>query len=340
MSEVTSFLPPEVERAYFDDRIDQARLLGVGIINTTVLIIPVDGVPAVVQKLSPIFDETLMGDYGVVSGHLRDDGWTIPSLLPTDDGSVYKKDTEGKVWRAFEFIESDEDVVGDSEKLTEYGSILGRLHTSLRTLDYEPVFALPHFHDTHYYATHLSEVSADIPSLEGRGFAEKALQAYAELPQLPDYGKQLIHGDPRIANILHKDGRPYTFIDWDTLMNGTVWMDLGDMLRSIAQESLAKTGSFDVAELSAVAEAYRREAFPNIQSKEFEDHALLAGQTIALELAMRFTADFAEGDDGYFAWDSQTFSSRHEHNMSRAAKQWKIITDIDTYRQNKLASEQ
>lgn len=329
---ISTDIPLEIKNAYFGGKNLSVTVLSGGMINSTLLVD--DGeIKYILQKLSPIFNEDLISDYHTIVGHLGEEGWEMPALLQTLDGRYYVKDESGKLWRVTSYIEHDK---GKLQKLDLYGEILGRLHLSLSKLDYSPKFSLPNFHDTGYYFKRLADVHSDIPTVEAQKFADRLSSAYKDIPELPDFGKQLIHADPRTDNILQRNGKPFTFIDWDTVMMGTIWMDIGDMLRSLAEDKVMKGSMPDIDDLNDVAEGYRSIACPDTPKNEFRSLALQAAQVITLELTARFVADYKEGEKGYFTWDNTKYESRHQHNMARAENQWKIYKAIQDYLQESI----
>ncbi|HSH31981.1 MAG TPA: aminoglycoside phosphotransferase family protein [Candidatus Saccharimonadales bacterium] len=340
MSE-NQIIPPEIEASFAPRGAISVRRLGEGIINATLLLENSEGQSLVLQRLSRIFDAELIDDYGVVSNHLKREGWEIPGLVETVDGRLYDTDESGNLWRAFEYVQSDSDKIEAEkiESLAAYGVLLGKLHRSLAKLDYRPQFGIPHFHDTEYYAGVLESVQADLPEAETQQFADRLLTAYHDMTPLPSVKEQLIHGDPRLENILHRNGEPFTFIDWDTLMHGSVWIDLGDMLRSLAGKAVAAGQPVPIQALVSVAEGYRQATHPQDSPKEFQAVALKSAQFIALELAMRFTADYKDGAAGYFMWDEAAYPSRHMHNMFRARQQWAIVAQLQAHIDAKGAAQ-
>lgn len=327
-------IPSEVQAAFDLAPIADASLVSGGMINRTVIADTSHG-RNVVQRLSPIFAEAQIDDYAAVVPGLRTQGWEVPELILTTTGENRMHDDKGGLWRGFEFIPSDESLPRDSKEArvadpAAYGEILARLHRTLRTIDYSPTFQLPHFHDTPYYAAALEEVVQGIPTTRGVDIANTALSAYETVPPLPDTTQQLIHGDPRTANILHREGKPFTFIDWDTLMLGTIWMDIGDLLRSLSEDAVLNGDPVPVATLGKIAEGYRQVAFPEVAPDAFRQQAFTAGQRIAAELAMRFIADYQDGDAGYFQFDPSKYLNRHAFTAERAALQLDIYKQLES----------
>jgi Ser/Thr protein kinase RdoA (MazF antagonist) len=326
-------IPADIQKAYAI-RPETVRVIASGMINRTII---VDGGGAgVFQRLAKDFDEDQTADCLAVTRHLQSEGWEVPSLLQTVDGDVTRRDEKGHLWRGFEFIDSDESTDGfeipelNASRGMQYGLLLARLHRSLGTLDYEPTFSLDHFHEIDFSARVLQSNKEHIPSESGVELAEILLEKYEGLEKLPDGHDQLIHGDPRTANILHRDGDPFTFIDWDTLMQGTIWMDMGDMLRSLSEDAVEAGRPIPIDVIERVAKGYREAMFPDYEEREFRNVALLSAQTIAVELGMRFIADY-DDDDPYFKDDSGNYATQHKFTSE------KVQTQLEIYNQLKLA---
>merc|ERR1712176_809817 len=87
-----------------------------------------------------------------------------------------------------------------------------------------------------------------------------ALYRHRLPPLPPDDEPQIIHGDPKLPNVLFSSAanppEPYTIIDWETYLWGSVWLDLGDLLRSLAKTSLVGQGLVDHTQLSSVISGY------------------------------------------------------------------------------------
>lgn len=318
-----SLLPPEVLRAYSLIQKDKITPIGNGIVNTTVLV-QTSGKKAIIQKLNTVFTREAMQDYIFVSEYLHEAGWEVPRILPTVNGEYWFKDRSENHWRMLSYIESDDEIyrILDSKLLFSVGKLLGKWHSTLSKATYKPTFSIPHFHDTTYYASKLSNSIDKMPDTEVRIFAQKIFTAYKTLDKLPNKQHQLIHGDPQLNNILFKEGRPFTYIDLDTLMFAPIWIDIGDLLRSIMEASVISKQPLSSLDLTRLAEGYRHSVAYNMDFGTFFTYCMIATQHISIELAMRFMNDIV--DDAYFAWDSSNFNSRRDSHLARAKVQWKI----------------
>jgi len=164
----------------------------------------------------------------------------------------------------------------------------------------------------HHFLVHLPDVEYK------RRMNDPALRPFIELACThEDYGmtllremesgkirKQAIHGDTKLDNFLFstRSGRVRALIDLDTIMPHTWLVDWGDMVRSLAnvageKETELSNVAVDLKIYEAVARGFLRSA-RDVRREEVTRMAD-AVQIIALELGIRFLADYLRGDS-YF----------------------------------------
>ncbi len=110
-----------------------------------------------------------------------------------------------------------------------------------------------------------------------------------------------IHGDTKIENFLFdaQTGRVVSLVDLDTVMPHTWLADWGDMVRSLANVAGEKERNLDLVQVDREVYAAVAEGFLNAVSSATEEEIELmprAVQVIALELGIRFLADYLRGD--------------------------------------------
>lgn len=321
-----SVAPQEIRNAYYPEGIEQETVLTGGIVNTTLLVTDANGRPSILQRLSPIFDKTMSEDFDIVSEHLHSEGWEVAKAIKSTQGQSYVPDASGNLWRSFTFIESDSVIPAvTTESSVALSGLLGSLHNSLVKLDYTPRFALPHYRETTYYADRLEAHLSQLPNTDVQNIGQQAINL-TKKQAIPQEPTQLIHGDPKMTNALYRNGAPFTFIDFDTLMKANPLVDVGDMLRSITGKMVRNNPNFSAHEIEPIIETYYEKAKPAVAEKNFIKQALNAGQVIALELGMRFLIDAVE--DTYFDWDMEQFETRSAHNIARAKAQWQIFNAL------------
>ncbi len=322
--EAQEFIPSEVLDSFYPDGIVSYSEIKGGEINTTLAVTDSSDNRSILQGLSDIYDTAMEEDYEVVSGHLKKEGWEIATLSQGDDGRAYLRDGSGRLWRSLNYIESEpgSNYEGNLEATTALGGLLGALHRSLGILEYQPRFKVPHSQDTGYYTARLEEVQDKIPGADNRELAAEMI-ARSSTSALESGSSQLIHGDPRIGNSLFRDGKPFTFIDWDGLKFGSPLLDIGDLLQSTAGEVFTKgKGDCTIEELLPILKAYCSELEIDADYEAFSEDALVFARAIALNLGMRHLIDTVE--DSYFRWDPDRFESRLDFNLSCARRQKKV----------------
>lgn len=113
-----------------------------------------------------------------------------------------------------------------------------------------------------------------------------------------------IHGDTKLDNFLFstRTGRVKALVDLDTIMPHTWLADWGDMVRSLV--NVAGEKERDLAKVAVDMDVYRAVAHGFLEAAREvtpEEVGLMADapQIIALELGLRFLADYLRGDS-YF----------------------------------------
>lgn len=314
-------VPQAVLEAYFDTPPRAIKVLDGGVINRTFLLIDHRGQKFILQHMSSLFNDHTVEDFKVVSKHLAAIGWPMQQVIQTKRHASTIHDASG-IWRLLSYIEGQEapEIMSEAQ-LFEVGALLAKLHNDLRSLQYRPHFILPNFHDTSFYKANLQSVKADLPSQLLSQLADDCLLAN-ETITMPPARNQLIHGDPRTTNILFNENLPITYIDFDTLMLGSPWIDIGDILRSINGSKDQTIQKFSLNSTLALARGYYSQNTFDLAFDEFFSGALASMQIICIELTMRFVTDVVH--DSYFGWDAALFGSRRENNIARALAQWEI----------------
>jgi Ser/Thr protein kinase RdoA (MazF antagonist) len=316
-----------MERKQMQNIVDNFRLgqvreeteLKDGLVNTSYKVETDRGV-FVVQGLSPIFDERVIQDYEEVQRYLRTNGLFVPVLLSSTEG--HPCHSNGKVWRAFEYVPNTGPGKINPDKAYEMAKTLRKFHELMRKKEFKPRFKLDGFHDTPRIIAKLDAC------IENPEYAEKArkvereydfIRKNIETHYLPeDLEKTVIHGDPKQQNFLFDGDRVIAILDLDTMMHGSELIDLGDGFRAWGEQ---RDGGFDREVFHAAVEGYN-------SPKPLYDEAMIMKSVglINLELAARFLTDFFE--ESYFNWDSKKYSSSAEHNLARTRFQLKYYQNF------------
>lgn len=315
-------LPPIVREAYSISNEATVEYLSGGLVNDTMLVND-QGEATIMRRLSQIDDSTMIEDTEVIGRHLQQYGWEAPSNLPTVTGSTHVRDDGGQLWHRLQFIDSDGKTPTqmDTDLAGSAGTMIGNWHRTMRGLDYAPRFGLDHFHDTDWIATKLARQVPFLPDTTSRELAKDILQAYVFMPAEAEATRQVIHGDPKLDNMLFRGGRPFTLIDFDTVMLDSPWTDVGDFLRSLTGK-LLHTGDAEPG-ITAFVGGYRETSELAVSPGEATGRALHATGRIALELGMRYLSDIVDPKK-YFSWDPSRHVSRRDNHFERASLQFAV----------------
>lgn len=299
--------------------------LGSGLINRTWLVTAGQR-RYVLQQVNPVFPGAINADIQVVSAHLRARGLVSPELMPARDGKLWF-DAPGGAWRLMTHVDGvSRERLASPAEAREAGRFLAGFHRALADLRHEFRNQRPGVHDTARHLGVLREALVDHAA--HRDFAAIAplaadiLELAGALPALPALPGRIVHGDPKINNLLFDPatGRALCLIDLDTLGRMPLHLELGDAFRSWCnpkgEDSPRSAFALDL--FAAAVEGYASGTGGWITPGETA--AIVPGTlTIYVELAARFCADALR--ECYFGWDAQRFPSRSAHNQVRAASQ-------------------
>lgn len=308
---------------------DSIRPLGSGLINQTWLARNRDGEWRVLQQLNPIFPPVVMEDIAAVTAHLAARGLLTPRLVPDCDGRLWLPDPAG-AWRVLTHVPGRVlDAIANDAQAAEAGRLLASFHRALDDLVYEFRHVRAPVHEP---ARHLADLAAAIESHRGHRLhavaatlADEIFAAAQALPQLPGTPARVVHGDPKISNLVFAadHDRALCMLDLDTLGRMALPFELGDALRSwcnVASEDDPR-GTFSTELFAAAVRGYGAAAAGWLRPEE-AGSAVDATATIQVELAARFCADIL--NERYFGWNPALFPGRAEHNLARARGQLNV----------------
>ena len=283
----------------------------------------------VFQRLHPkLSSAAIVADYRAVTEHLARKGIPAPRLISTREGASVLVDDDGW-WRLTTRVPGVTREKVRSPADAEAGArALGRFHVAMADLEY--VFGSTHpLHDT---PGHLSRLAASQADPKNAAHADLVADAAAEIrheiaPLMLPKGLpvRVVHGDPKISNVMFEGGDAVGLIDLDTCNRHSVLVDLGDAVRSWCRDGYEdELQRFHVDRFEAILRGYAAEGLDLAP----EERARLAdcGRLITLELASRFARDVLEDD--YFAWDAERYDSRRAHNLARMQSMLHLARDM------------
>lgn len=233
-----------------------------------------------------------------------------PLQVTGSDSYVYRSE-DGQLWRAFDHIPHDEDASMNEQSAFSVGQALGVFHNSMSRLDFRPEFSIPEFHDTPKILTRLQAVAkekGDSKLLPVKNEYDYLLEKTERLFLPSELPQAVIHGDPKFDNFLFENHKVKAVIDFDNMMVGSIYLDIGDAFRSWCRVN----GRFDSGIFDKAKSAYEFGAGESLD----QALALQSVKLISLELATRYLIDYFLEE--HFSWDSDRYASAADHNLVRA----------------------
>ena len=306
--------------------------LGKGLINQTWRA-ETDRELFVLQQVNPMFPPEVNQDIDVVTRHVEEQGLLTCRLMPTLNGSLWA--TIGKqTWRLLTWIDGiSHDALTEPLQAHSAGGLLARFHHALA--DFQHAFTTPRLgiHDT---ARHLAFLRETLSLQSGHPqyrniapLAARILEAADNLPAYPETADRIVHGDPKINNIMFdaQTDVALSLVDLDTLAYMPLPLELGDAMRSWCNPAGedAQISEFSSELFADAVQGYAEDARDWITKDEMVS-IVPATQRILVELASRFCADAM--NESYFGWRPDLFASRSEHNQVRAASQLTVAESL------------
>lgn len=310
--------------------LQEVQPISIGLIHKTYRLTTSTGIFSFQQLHPKLATDGILADYEAVLAHLNQADFPAPTLCKTNDNHVAYTANDESRWRLTTWIDGhSHNQIKSNDMVRSAATRLGQFHQVMNTISY--TFQSTHpLHDTPHHMRCLQEAVATHQNSEWYTRIQPLVDdTLASLPTLllPDHLPQrVVHGDPKISNILFDDQEQAVgIIDLDTCTRHSILVDLGDAIRSWCQEgSEDQQASFSPTRFQAIIEGYAQSNAPITP----EEIARLpqAGRHITLELTARFLTDVLE--DSYFAWDQDRYASRREHNLARAENMHQLASQM------------
>jgi Ser/Thr protein kinase RdoA (MazF antagonist) len=303
-----------------------------GLMNPTWFASSHAGVALVLQRVNPIFSAEVNIDIAAVTEHLSKKGLVTPRLVPTLDGALWYE--HDGVWRVLTRIDGVcHDALERPTQARAAGRIVAEFHRAVSDLTHRFRNRRLGVHDTARHLRALRQALGEHRTHRHFGviepLAKRVLEAAAALPPLPSTPDRIVHGDPKISNLLFAHGadRALCLIDLDTLAHMPVALELGDALRSWCNPATedAASARFVRPFFDAAIDGYAEAAQGFLTQAEWE--AIPRGAlTITVELAARFCTDALR--ESYFGWNRARYESSSAHNQARVRGQLLLAEGI------------
>ncbi len=251
---------------------------------------------------------------------------------------IYSK-RKGYSWRLYDFIEDSVtfDLPETSEVAYEGARALGDFQSRLN--EYNPVMfytTIMSFRNLNMRVRALkSSIRRDVSK---RRIAVNDLINLAikyntisednhKLIQSRSIKKRITHNDPKLNNVLFDKNttRAVAVVDYDTIMQGNVIFDFGDIVRSFTTTVEEDSDQYDIIEVreeifEAIINGYIAPVNDQLTSQE-KNNLLQGAKSIIYMQAIRFLTDYLNGDI-YYKTDYD------EHNQVRCRNQFALLESL------------
>ena len=333
------------ENFVFEGFAPEVQPLGAGFVNDTFIVRTSARRYILQRKNRLIFADVpaMMANIAAVTEHIRrkvsDPLRETLTIVPAKDGKLYYLDGAGDYWAACLFIEDSisYETASNPELARQGGMGLGRFQALLADFDEPLAEVLPGFHDIRFrFGQWDRSLAADKAGRAG-GLPEEIAFIEGRRAEMLDFWKlfedgvlpsRVTHNDTKISNFLFdsRTGAMLCAVDLDTVMRSTPLNDVGDAVRSYANNAAEDEPDYSKVWLrtdmyEAYMQGYLGEMKDFLTGAEKERLAF-APLYITFEQVLRFLMDYIDGDTYYK-------TAYPEHNLVRARNQMALLRSME-----------
>jgi N-acetylhexosamine 1-kinase len=340
----------ELIQTVFKDFYSDKPILGYttihsGLINSTYKIETADEA-YILQKMNQVVFpniKALLNNKIKTTSYLNANGFPTLTFIPNREGRFYSEQDD-TIWQLSTYIPSVVlDRIDSNAVASQVGAYLAKFHTAL--LDFpvsELEYTIPDFHNTikRFCDFEESIIKASPERLaqakESIAFLDsnfKSIEAVANAINSGRIPLRVVHNDTKVGNMLFDEkGNILCIIDFDTVMPGSIFHDVGDALRtgtntSTEEEKDLSKVCFDIEIYEAFMKAYVKEA-SSFMSEDESKNIHLSLPLILFEQACRFLGDYLNNDSYYT-------TTYEDQNLVRAKTQIKLMDSVQLYLKTK-----
>lgn len=312
-----------------------------GLINSTYKIETDDG-DYILQKMNQVVFpniKALLNNKIKTTSYLNANGFSTLTFIPNREGRFYSEQGN-EIWQLSTYIPSVVlDRIDSNTVASQVGEYLAKFHKALLDFPISDLeYTIPDFHNTikRFYDFEESVKNASpermLEAKESIAFLKsnfKSIEVVANAINTGEIPLRVVHNDTKVGNMLFDEsGNILCIIDFDTVMPGSIFHDVGDALRTGAntateeEKDLSKV-CFDIEIYEAFMKAYVKEALSFITDEESKN-IHLSLPLILFEQACRFLGDYLNNDSYYT-------TTYEDQNLVRAKTQIQLMDSVQLY---------
>ena len=251
-------------------------------------------------------------------------------------------DENGAYWRAFDFINNSKmyTIARTPAQAKATAKTFARFTKEFNDFNIDQLHeVIPNFHNLSFRYQQFEDalkgelyerIAKALPLIQELKIRERYKHFYELIIKSDQFVKRVMHHDAKIANVLFdkKTGKVICPVDFDTVMPGYYFSDLGDMIRSMAGNKDENSIDFDRIKIrknyyDAIIAGYLKEMKEELTNAE-KEHIHYAGLLMIYMQALRFITDYSNGDTYYQI-------SYPEQNFDRAKNQLTLLQRLEEF---------
>lgn len=285
--------------------------------------------------------EKIISNYLCIHEHLKSKHIFLPQAIPLMDGGYLYADDK-HAWRATTYVPDSYTLSAEITPELAYraAGCFAKYTAALNDLNPKLIqTALADFHNLPWRFLQFDEAcrknaknrkndAADL--IEGLYKRKHYVDFFTSLNRNLDFPMRLMHCDCKIGNILfdRKTGEAICPVDWDTIMPGYYFSDIGDLIRSTAPSHPEWSADFSSLEIRkeiyhALIEGYLDQAGTFLTQME-RQRLHHTGLLMTFMQALRFLTDYLNGDVYYK-------TAYPDQNLHRAANQFTLLKKLEFF---------
>ena len=252
-------------------------------------------------------------------------------------------DSKGNYWRAFEFIDDARmlTIAENPAQAKATAKAFAKFTAAFEEFNTDQLkIVIPDFHNLGFryrqfedavHGEFYERMPKSLPLIEELKKRERYKHFYETIADSPDaFPKRVMHHDAKIANVLFskKTGKPICLVDFDTVMPGYFFSDIGDIIRSMACSHDENSIAFDKLKIRKSYYEAILVGYLSTMKKYFTDaemkHIHYAGLMMIYMQALRFLTDYLNGDIYYLI-------TNPEQNFDRAKNQLTLLQSLEEF---------
>lgn len=319
-----------------------------GLINRSWLVQSELKVPFLLQQINThVFPspEDVQHNYITISQYAEYEftGLRLPYPKYLNERDSLYIDKQGNYWRAFEFIDNAYSVSiakkpsqakATAKTFAKFTAAFEEFNTELLKI------VIPDFHNLSFRYRQLQEslnsamyerMPKALTLAEELKNRERYIHFYELITESPEnFPQRVMHHDAKIANVLFskKNGKVICPVDFDTVMPGYFFSDLGDMVRSMACSVDENSTDFDRIKIRSTFYKAIIDGYLSVMSKYLTDaekkYIHYGGLLMIYMQALRYLSDYLEGDIYYS-------TAYPEQNFNRAKNQLVLLQRLEEF---------